>query len=505
MVAVVSRKVTSRTEIGQRLVSIVRLVVGEISCPIPQWTVCRYPIIAWGSIVAGSLAYREIMNSWALGKSLWLLIPLLRDHTLMLVAGVVAAAVSLFAVAKAADYWRRGRQRRSVVRANREPLSILSDERKRTILTTPRQSANALKWEVCGNTSGHEFGSVMPGNAFGRGKTILIADDDPVVALALSQRLRRLGYQILRAPDATHALLAIKKTHPDLVIIDIKMPAGNGLAVCEMLACDQECAEIPIIIHSALADEGVKKRCRKLQTNYVEKSPRSWDEIRSLVESLLGKSEAVEPESDAAMGSTSGDGGSEELPSWEQSLASREAQPAGDDPRDTGLNGEGASADVSKPGLVGDSKRMVIPLEGELSSVLCIDDDPLIAQAIEMRLRLYGIKVTGIDNGTQGYLQAVTDPPDVILLDLKMPNGAGNYILGKLKDNPHTKNIPVVVLTADTGTGMKRLMTSLGADGFLTKPINWADLFQAMGRCARLPHQLLVDYGLSEQLTLQEI
>jgi CheY-like chemotaxis protein len=452
-----------------------------------------------------SLAYNEMINSWTLGESLWLLIPLLRDNTLLLVAGVVAAAISILAVAKASGYWRRRRQRRSVIKANREPLSVLSEERRRTILTTPRQSANALEWDAGGDSSGREAGSVMPGNPSGHGKTILIADDDPIVVLALSQRLRRLGYRILRTPDATHALLAIKKTHPDLVILDIKMPAGNGLAVCEMLACDEQCAEIPIIVHSALAEEGVKKRCQRLQTHYVEKSPQSWDEIKTLVESLLGKSEAVEHQSDAAMASTSGDAGSEELPSWEQSLASRESPSAGDGPRDTALDGNRVSTAVGDQGLVGTPKNMVIPPKGELSSVLCIDDDPLIAQAIEMRLRPYGIEVTGIDNGTQGYLQAVTNPPDVILLDLKMPNGAGNYILGKLKDNPHTKNIPVVVLTADTGAGMKRLMTSLGADGFLTKPIDWADLFQAMGRCVRLPHQLLVDYGLSEQLTLQEI
>jgi CheY-like chemotaxis protein len=491
--------------IGQRLMSIVRLVADEIPYSTPQEIEYRYPIIAWGSIVSGSFAYNEIMNSWTLGESLSSLVPLLRDHTPLLIAGVLAAAIFVFAVVEASHYWRRRRRRRSAVRANREPLSILSEERRRTILTTPRQSANALKWDAGGDASGHEDGSVKPDNASGPGKTILIADDDPVVVLALSQRLRRLGYQILRTPDATHALLAIKKTHPDLVILDIKMPAGNGLAVCEMLACDQECAEIPIIVHSALVDEGVKKRCRKLQTNYVEKSPRSWDEIKTLVESLLGKSEAVEPEPDVAQASDSVIAGSEDVSSWEKAVAPKESLPDCGDPRDTALAGERVSAAPSSRGLVGTPKKMVVPLDGDLSSVLCIDDDPLIAQSIEMRLRPYGVKVTGIDNGTQGYLQAVTDPPDVILLDLKMPNGSGNYILGKLKDNPHTKNIPVIVLTADTGTGIKRLMTSLGADGFLTKPVNWTEFFEAMGRCARLPQQLLVDYGLPEQLTLQEI
>jgi CheY-like chemotaxis protein len=445
------------------------------------------------------------MHQWAHGKSQFLLVPPLDNNELLLVAGVVAAAVFILGAVKASHYWRRRRQMRSVIRANREPLSILSEERRRTILTTQRQSENALEWDAGGDASGYEHPSVQPGNACGGGKTILIADDDPVVVLAASQRLRRLGYRVLHSPDATHALVAIKKTHPDLVIIDVKMPAGNGLAVCEMLACDEQCAAIPIIVHSALADEGVKKRCQRLQTHYVEKSPRSWDELKTLVESLLGKSEATAPQPDVATKSASANAASDELSSWEQALTPRESPSVVDDPRDTGIETGGFSSDSNHQRAAVSPRRAVVPLDGELSLLLCIDDDPVVIQSIAMRLQPYGVKVTGIDNGTQGYLQAVTDPPDLILLDLKMPNGAGNYILGKLKDNPHTKNIPVIVLTGDTAAGVKRLMNSLGADGYLTKPVDWTELFAAMGRCVPLPQQLLIDYGLPEQLTLQQI
>ena len=114
-------------------------------------------------------------------------------------------------------------------------------------------------------------------------------------------------------------------------------------------------------------------------------------------------------------------------------------------------------------------------------------------------------RTTLIGGETEPPYHSHVDHPDIVLLDLKMPNGSGNYILGKLKDNPHTKRLPVIVVTADTGAGVKRLMTSLGADGFVTKPINWTELFEAIGRCVRLPQQMLVDYHLPEQLTLQEI
>ena len=93
----------------------------------------------------------------------------------------------------------------------------------------------------------------------------------------------------------------------------------------------------------------------------------------------------------------------------------------------------------------------------------------------------------------------------MILLDLKMPNGQGNYILGKLKDNARTKHIPVIVLTMETLAGVRRQMFSIGADAYMSKPIRWPELFTEMGRCVRLPKQLLLDYHIPEQLTLSEL
>jgi CheY-like chemotaxis protein len=290
-----------------------------------------------------------------------------------------------------------------------------------------------------------------PGDNPRREKTILIADDDPVVVLGLSQRLRHLGYQICSSSDATHALLEIEKTHPDLVVLDIQMPSGNGVAICEMLACDRQCAHIPIVIHSVVADEAIKRRCRQFGTHYVEKSPRSAKEIETLVESLLGEHQTPP------------------IPTEDRST-------------DT-------------------SRTTAMPLDRQLRSVLCIEDDPVVVQSIAMRLQPYGITVKGVDNGAQGCLQAATDRPDLILLDLRMPSGTGNHVLRSLKDNPDTKDIPVIALTMETTSGVQRQILSLGAVAFLTKPVHWPRLFAEMGRCVLLPKQLLIDYNLSEELT----
>ena len=78
-------------------------------------------------------------------------------------------------------------------------------------------------------------------------------------------------------------------------------------------------------------------------------------------------------------------------------------------------------------------------------------------------------------------------------------------IIGKIKDNPHTKNIPVIILTIETHPGVRRQMLSVGAEAFLTKPMRWPELFATMGRCVQLPEQLMADYKLTPQLTLSQL
>jgi CheY-like chemotaxis protein len=436
------------------------------------------------------------MNLWIVGEKSYLeAIPL--ETGLVLAAVFFALAVIILISPTIVNWWQRwrGKQPTRPTEGNQGPITPLTAKREHAVLANKPDSTDVLGWGGNKKTEVEEA-AVESENVLGRGKTILIADDDPVVVLALSQRLRNLGYQVVRSPDATHALLGIKKIRPDLVILDIQMPSGNGLAVCEMLACDRECANIPIVVHSILGEESIKKRCHQLGTYYVEKSPRSWLKIKKLVESLLGEHK-MHPSDTKAATSIAG----------ESPVAGASQKIAGpmEDELYADLNIKGDASPTMQKQDVMDadiSQKMVVPLEKDLHSVLCIDDDPLIIRAIAMRLQPYGIKVKGADNGTQGYMQAATDPPDLIVLDLKMPNGAGNYTIGKLKDNPKTKHIPVIVLTMETTAGVQRLLTSLGADGFLTKPVHWPELFATMGRCVQLPRQLQIDYHLQEQLTV---
>ena len=137
--------------------------------------------------------------------------------------------------------------------------------------------------------------------------------------------------------------------------------------------------------------------------------------------------------------------------------------------------------------------------------ILVVDDDRLNVRILSNILKSEGYTLADADSGERALEVYESFHPDLVLLDLKMPNGQGNYVLGKLKDNPRTKDIPIIILTMDTTAGVRRQMLSLGADAFLTKPVNWPDMFAEMGRCIKLPKQLLIDYHLPEQLTLSQL
>ena len=85
-------------------------------------------------------------------------------------------------------------------------------------------------------------------------KTILIADDDHELVHVLAVRCRRLGLNVLCAHDAFTSLSLVKTGRPDVVCLDVDMPAGNGLSVCEMLSSDAACRTIPIIILTGRTD-----------------------------------------------------------------------------------------------------------------------------------------------------------------------------------------------------------------------------------------------------------
>jgi CheY-like chemotaxis protein len=90
-------------------------------------------------------------------------------------------------------------------------------------------------------------------------KTILIADDDPVIRKLLNQHLTAAGYSVVQAPDGKAAVQLAKAQQPDLVILDIMMPKMDGGDAGQALRDTPSTGHIPLIFLSTLVTAGVSR------------------------------------------------------------------------------------------------------------------------------------------------------------------------------------------------------------------------------------------------------
>jgi CheY-like chemotaxis protein len=109
--------------------------------------------------------------------------------------------------------------------------------------------------------------------------------------------------------------------------------------------------------------------------------------------------------------------------------------------------------------------------------VLIIDDEPDIWEMTQITLQtLAGWDVVGTGCGEDGIRLAQAEQPDVILLDVMMPDMDGPTTFIKLRSIPETRHIPVILLTAKVKDARQGLFDQLGADGLISKPFNAAQL-----------------------------
>jgi DNA-binding response OmpR family regulator len=104
-------------------------------------------------------------------------------------------------------------------------------------------------------------------------------------------------------------------------------------------------------------------------------------------------------------------------------------------------------------------------------TILCIDDDPQITEAIRLRLRPYEVNVLCASYGMHGFWLAMTERPDLIITDMRMPQGPGDYVVHCLRNNSDTRSIPVIVLTGQRGPDVQKQLEGQDVSVVLTKPV----------------------------------
>jgi DNA-binding response OmpR family regulator len=105
-------------------------------------------------------------------------------------------------------------------------------------------------------------------------------------------------------------------------------------------------------------------------------------------------------------------------------------------------------------------------------SVLVVDDEPNIVLSLEFLMKQAGLEVRTAGDGQAALAAVQANTPDLILLDISMPNGDGFEVCRKIRENPVWQDIRIIMLTAKGKDSERERGLAAGADDYITKPFS---------------------------------
>jgi two-component system cell cycle response regulator len=258
-------------------------------------------------------------------------------------------------------------------------------------------------------------------------KKILVVEDNPM-NLKLIKSLLEIGkYEVIEAMEATTGIKLAQQHRPDLILMDIQLPGMDGLTATRELKKDPELKDIPVIAITAHAMQGDDKKAFEAGcTGYISK-PLDTRNFLEKISPFLQKNKSGEKASTCA--------------------------------------------------AYGYRKRILI-----------VDDEPVNIKVLEAKLPSNEYEVISALSGKEALAKVAYTLPEVILLDIMMPEMDGYEVTRRLKADPKTCHIPIIVITALTDTKDKLQAIDAGAEEFISKPVNTTELIARIKSMLRLRH-----------------
>jgi two-component system cell cycle response regulator DivK len=110
--------------------------------------------------------------------------------------------------------------------------------------------------------------------------------------------------------------------------------------------------------------------------------------------------------------------------------------------------------------------------------ILYVEDNDDNVYMLKNRLSRAGFAIVIATNGAQGIAMAISEQPDLILMDLTLPDIDGEEVTRRIKADPATQRIPVIALTANAMAGDREKAIAAGCDDFHTKPVDMPRLLE---------------------------
>jgi len=117
-------------------------------------------------------------------------------------------------------------------------------------------------------------------------------------------------------------------------------------------------------------------------------------------------------------------------------------------------------------------------MSGEL--ILIVEDQPLNRKLVRDVLQAKGYRTTEAETGEDGVRVGHEQVPNLVLMDIQLPGISGMEALKRLRDDPVTRSIPVIAVTASAMQQNQREILAAGFDGYLPKPININDFLKTV-------------------------
>ena len=111
-----------------------------------------------------------------------------------------------------------------------------------------------------------------------------------------------------------------------------------------------------------------------------------------------------------------------------------------------------------------------------VAKVLVIDDDPVILQLLRVNFEIENFEVISARDGREGFEKAKHEKPDVVLSDIMMPRLDGLELVSLLREDPGTRSLPVILLSAKAQNAEVQQGLDMGADDYVTKPFDPLEL-----------------------------
>jgi DNA-binding response OmpR family regulator len=250
-------------------------------------------------------------------------------------------------------------------------------------------------------------------------KNILIIEDDPRIVAALEIRLQASDYSTISAGDAASGLSKAVEHQPHLIVLDVSLPAGDGLQLGRKLRSLPETRRTPFIFVTGNQDPDLRAKAMDLGAAGLFEKPYDADELLAVIGHALG-----------------------ETGTFRRPIArfSPEVLPAN----------------------VGSSRASA-------KKILIIEDDRKIAMALAVRLKSAGYDASMAYDALSGVNDAVTCRPDLVLLDISIPAGNGFSVAERMKALIPTPT-PIIFLTASKQASFRERAQQLGAAGYFEKP-----------------------------------